>query len=167
MIHKTDEEKIKTLYSTKIEREKREGITVCNEWKGQNGFENFREWCLTNGYKQGLQIDRKNTLLGYSPDNCRFVTLKENCRNRVDTVFVRHNGEVRKLIELAEEYGIRYSVVYGRLRLGWDLERALSTPEKPKIRRKGGPRFGNRKNREPLPIAISYEEAIDEVINKY
>ena len=155
------------LHKTRLAREKFEGIPVCDEWKGEHGFENFKNWCLENGWKKGLQIDRKNTFLGYSPENCRIVTLKENCRNRKDTVFVEYNGETRKLVELSEECGIRYSVLYSRVKAGWDLERALTTPEKTIVHRKGGARFGNRKERQPLPTAIPYEKAIGEVIKKY
>lgn len=54
------------------------GITVCDEWLrdcdgGENGFINFMNWALNNGYKIGLTIDRINPYKGYSPDNCRWV----------------------------------------------------------------------------------------------
>lgn len=155
------------LHKTRLSREKFEGIPVCDEWKGEHGFENFKNWCLENGWQKGLSIDRKNTLLGYSPENCRFVTVKENNRNKTTTVFVEYNGKIEKLAELAERFKIRYSVLYGRVKAGWDLERALTTPVKPIVYRKGGARFGNRKERQPLPIAIPYEKAIGEVIKKY
>lgn len=168
MYQKTDEEFLRQLHKTKLCREKKEKIPVCDEWKGEYGFENFKNWCLENGWKQGLHIDRKNTLLGYSPENCRFVTRAENNRNKTTTVFIRHNGEIRKICELAVEYGISYSALYGRLRSGWDLDKALSTPVKEVSRRnRSGPRFGERKKGKPLPIAIPYEKAIDEVINTY
>jgi hypothetical protein len=48
------------------------GITVCEEWKGK--MEDFIKWALANGWQYGLQIDRRNNDLGYSPDNCHFVT---------------------------------------------------------------------------------------------
>jgi hypothetical protein len=56
------------------------GIVVCNEWK--NSYKTFKEWALSNGYKQGLQIDRINSNGNYEPNNCRFVTVTENIRNR-------------------------------------------------------------------------------------
>lgn len=168
MYQKTNEELIRRLYKTRLSREKFEGIPVCDEWKGEHGFKNFKSWCLENGWKQGLYIDRKNTLLGYSPENCRFVTLNENNRNKTNTVFVRYNGEIRKLVELAEEYGIKYTALYCRLRLGWDLDRALTTPVKEVPRRKRtGAKADTSKKGEPLPIAIPYKEAIEEVINTY
>ena len=56
------------------------GITICNEWL--NNIEKFVEWSLNNGYKEGLQVDRRNNDKGYSPDNCRFVTAQINSCNR-------------------------------------------------------------------------------------
>lgn len=52
------------------------GITVCEEWR--NNPKSFIEWAENNGYEQGLEIDRIDNDMGYSPDNCRFVTHAEN-----------------------------------------------------------------------------------------
>lgn len=46
------------------------GITVCEEWNDTN---NFVKWALDNGYKDGLEVERKDNLKGYSPDNCIFA----------------------------------------------------------------------------------------------
>lgn len=59
------------------------GVTVCDEWLI---FENFRDWALSHGYKEGLQIDRVNNDAGYCPENCRWVTPKENANNRRNTL---------------------------------------------------------------------------------
>jgi len=55
------------------------GITICNEWLE---FIPFRDWALGNGYKENLVIDRKDNDKGYCPENCHFVTVAENNRNR-------------------------------------------------------------------------------------
>lgn len=54
------------------------GIIVCNEWMGDNGFANFYEWALNNGYKEGLTIDRLNSDGNYEPSNCQWITRSEN-----------------------------------------------------------------------------------------
>lgn len=55
------------------------GITVCEEWRV---FENFEKWALANGYAKGLELDRRDNDKGYCPENCHFVTDKQNARNR-------------------------------------------------------------------------------------
>lgn len=56
------------------------GIKVCSEWL--NNFEKFKVWALENGYKKNFTIDRIDVDKDYSPENCRWVTLQENCWNR-------------------------------------------------------------------------------------
>ena len=52
------------------------GITVCDEWR--NSKEAFIEWALANGWKQHLTIDRIDSDKNYSPDNCQWITRREN-----------------------------------------------------------------------------------------
>ena len=47
-----------------------------------NTFDKFFNWAVSNGYKEGLEIDRKNNNSNYSEINCRWVTKAENTRNR-------------------------------------------------------------------------------------
>ena len=55
------------------------GIRVCDAWLH---WPTFAAWSIANGWKIGLEIDRIDNSLGYSPDNCRFVTELEQNRNR-------------------------------------------------------------------------------------
>ena len=59
------------------------GITVCDEWLV---FENFRDWALSHGYSDDLEIDRIDNDKGYCPENCRWVSRRENMNNRRNTI---------------------------------------------------------------------------------
>jgi hypothetical protein len=61
------------------------GITLCDEWQE---FEPFCEWARTHGWKKGLELDRIDNDKGYYPENCRWVTRRENTNNRRCTITV-------------------------------------------------------------------------------
>lgn len=58
------------------------GITICETWEDAK---TFIEWCLANGWKEGLEIDRKDNDGNYEPSNCHFVPPQVNCQNRRNT----------------------------------------------------------------------------------
>lgn len=60
------------------------GIRVCKEW---DDFEAFKEWAESHGYdnspKRGeCTLDRINVNGNYEPDNCRWVSMKEQAANK-------------------------------------------------------------------------------------
>lgn len=55
------------------------GVCICEEWQH---YLPFREWALTHGYEEGLTIDRINTYGNYEPENCRWITIQEQQKNR-------------------------------------------------------------------------------------
>lgn len=54
------------------------GISICDEWLGNTGFNNFYEWAISAGYKEGLSIDRVNIEGNYCQENCRWIPLGMN-----------------------------------------------------------------------------------------
>lgn len=55
------------------------GIKVCEEWNNPpQGFVNFYNWAMQNGYADNLTIDRINPELDYCPENCQWISLQEN-----------------------------------------------------------------------------------------
>jgi len=56
------------------------GIIICDEWL--NSFDFFNSWARKNGYADNLTIDRINVNDIYKPDNCRWITIQEQQKNR-------------------------------------------------------------------------------------
>lgn len=100
------------------------GITMCDEWK--NDFAKFRDWALSNGYTDELTCDRIDNDKGYSPDNCRWVTMKIQRRNTRRNRFLTINGETLTVSDWAERNGLDKDLILGRLKQGWTTEEAVS-----------------------------------------
>lgn len=78
-------------------------IKVNKIWHTQTGLIVFVAWAKENGFKPGLQLDRKNNDKEYSPSNCRFVTQKRNARNTSKTIMIVH-PKTDKAIALIDYY---------------------------------------------------------------
>lgn len=104
------------------------GIEICQEWLGEHGFENFAKWALENGYADNLSIDRKDNDKGYSPDNCKWSTAKEQANNTRSTVFLTYKGETKPASAWSEITGIRQDTLTNRKRNGWSDEDCIERP---------------------------------------
>lgn len=92
------------------------GIRVCDEWL--NDPVKFIRWAIGNGWKPGLEIDRKDNDGAYSPENCRFVTHADQARNKSNNVNITWNGETHCLAEWARRYGIDNRILSQRRKRG-------------------------------------------------
>lgn len=101
------------------------GITVCDEWFD---YENFKLWAYSNGYKEGLSIDRINVNGNYEPNNCRWVDMKTQQRNRTNNKMIEFEGIKRCLSEWCEITGLNHKTITYRLNNGWSTRKALTTP---------------------------------------
>lgn len=63
------------------------GISYCIDWEK---WVNFKSWAYSNGYEDGLQIDRIDNDGNYEPSNCRFISSKANSRKT--RVLYNHNS---------------------------------------------------------------------------
>jgi hypothetical protein len=79
----------------KFENHGGRGIIVCEEWLGENGFLNFYNWAIQNGYSDELTLDRIDNEGNYESSNCRWATYEEqNFNRRVNRLFTI-NGETK------------------------------------------------------------------------
>lgn len=100
------------------------GVGISYAW---HKFENFvRDM---GEQPETLTLDRKNPLLGYSAENCRWATLTEQARNKSTTRWLDYAGEKLCLAEWAERINVKPKTLRARLDdYGWSVERALTTP---------------------------------------
>lgn len=107
------------------------GVSVCEEWA--KDFIKFRDWALENGYSPELTIDRRDFNGNYEPDNCRWITMKEQQRNRSSNKLITYKGETHCMVEWAEIVGIKYDILQKRLNNpNYSVERALTEPPRPR-----------------------------------
>jgi len=103
------------------------GILMCEEWK--NDYLAFREWALSNGYKEGVSIDRIDVNGNYCPENCRWVNTEIQANNKRTNRVLTYNNKSMTVAQWTRFLGIKNKdAIYNRLHLGWSEERALSTP---------------------------------------
>ncbi len=107
------------------------GITICDAWKND-----FPAFLAAVGRKPSPlhSIDRINNDLGYEPGNVRWATGSEQSTNRRGTRWVTLQGETHCVTEWSQRYNVPSCIVFNRLKMGWDIERALSTPPRPRRR---------------------------------
>lgn len=101
------------------------GITMCTEWK--KDFMSFYNWAIENGYKKGLSIDRINNDKGYCPENCRWVTRKEQNRNYRRNRILTYKGETLCFADLCKKYNVGFTTAYYRLKVGKPLDEVFSS----------------------------------------
>lgn len=105
------------------------GVTVCDRWR--ESFAAFRE-DVGPRPSPAHSIDRIDNDKGYEPGNVRWATRKEQSRNRRSNHPITHDGQTLLLVEWAEKTGISVHLIRARIyRLGWTVERALTTPVRP------------------------------------
>lgn len=89
------------------------GIKICDEWL--NNHQSFIDWAYKSGYREGLTIDRIDVNGNYCPENCRWITMREN------TKWTRksHRITVNDITDTAQGWAFRlgYSKDYIRKKL--------------------------------------------------
>jgi len=101
------------------------GIQVCDRW-----VKSFESFLADMGERPDgfYSIDRIDNDKGYSPENCRWASRKEQSRNTSRNVNISFMGQTKCLTDWAIDFGISRYVLDQRIRSGWDIEQAFTTP---------------------------------------
>ncbi len=104
------------------------GISIHEDWLD---LRKFIAWAEANGYQKGLQLDRINVNGNYEPDNCRFITQKQNANNTRRSRFIECYGRTQTIQQWADEIGINSGVLRRRIDVyKYSIETALTKPVK-------------------------------------
>lgn len=98
------------------------GIKVCSEWQS---FLPFYEWAMSNGYADHLTLDRIDSELDYFPENCRWVSISDQQRNRSNNVLITMKNETKCLSEWARVTGVYWATARKRHGRGMTWEEAF------------------------------------------
>lgn len=102
------------------------GIIVCDRWR-----HSFIAFLKDMGSRPSPQhtLDRIDNNGPYSPENCRWASRREQSLNTRRNRLVSWRGQTLPIGEWAMIVGVHSRTLRARLdRLGWDVDRALSTP---------------------------------------
>lgn len=98
------------------------GISICQEW---NDYLKFKEWSISNGYRDDLTIDRINVNGNYCPENCRWVAWDVQQINKRTTAHITIKGVTRSIKEWSSLTGINYGTLKTRIYAGWNEDKLL------------------------------------------
>lgn len=99
------------------------GISVYSEWI--KSYVEFHNWAYSNGYEEGLSIDRIDVNGNYEPSNCKWVTMKEQANNKRNTIYIEIDGTPYTLSDLSQIYKIKRETLEMRYIRGDRGERLL------------------------------------------
>lgn len=102
------------------------GIGYPKKWET---FDGFYEDMFT-GYSDNLTLDRIDGTKSYSKENCRWITQQEQKYNTKRNRNLTYSGKTQTMAEWSLELGLGRTTIAQRLdKLGWSVEKALSTPK--------------------------------------
>ena len=98
------------------------GITVCDEWKTSR--DEFVLWAIAAGHADDLSLDRIDNNKGYSPENCRWASIRDQLLNQRRNRIIEFGGVALALSQWAEKLGITLDTLSKRL-VRMPVEKAL------------------------------------------
>ena len=83
------------------------GIKIYEPWS--DSFEEFKSWAISNGYNEDSTIERVDINKDYCPQNCIFVSKREQAYNRTNTLYITFDDVKIPIPLIVYELGIDYS----------------------------------------------------------
>lgn len=106
------------------------GVIVCDEWLQSR--EAFIKWCDETCKDITLTIERIDVNGNYEPNNCKWVTMEQQAKNKQNSIKVNYYGTEYCLRELCRKLGYNnneYKRIYARIAYEkWDVYKAIETP---------------------------------------
>lgn len=101
------------------------GIRMCEQWR-----ESFTAFMADVGQRpsKNHSLDRIENDGNYEPGNVRWATRTQQARNRRSTVEIEYGGQALCIGEWERMLGFSHHGISSRLKRGWTVEQALSTP---------------------------------------
>lgn len=98
------------------------GITICKNWLSFINFRNdmyrsYLEHVKQFGEKE-TTIDRINNKLGYTPENCRWATWKEQRENKTNRILLNYQENIMTLVDLSKLLNIKYHTLFSHYQKG-------------------------------------------------
>jgi hypothetical protein len=100
------------------------GISICDRWS--KSFANFVK--DMGDRPAGYSIERINNEKGYYPENCKWAGRLEQAANQRSCRYIACNGQIKTCSEWSRNLNGNKSLVYNRIRLGWEHKKAVTTP---------------------------------------
>ena len=170
-----DRARIYTMYNDMIHKcydEKRinyknygaKGITVCDEWQGEHGLDNFVKWAYDNGYYEQdkslprdelLSLRRIDETKGFYPDNCVWSSGRVQPRYTEQSVYFDIAGVKIGTMDLMDKFGITIKFIHNKIGSSWSKNQVihllLHESELGKAMKRGSDLYIDRRTYELIP----------------
>ena len=97
-------------------------------------FEDFRDDMYESYLRHIKKYGEKNTTIDrinndghYSKENCRWATYKEQTRNTNRNKFLTFQGKTMCVADWTKSCNFKKDIIFSRLKLGWSVEKILTT----------------------------------------
>lgn len=104
------------------------GLTI--EWSSYLDFKRdmYRSWVVhRKKYGADTSIDRKDNNKGYSKENCRWATMREQAKNKRSSRYITYKGKTLIIADWARKLNISRQAIRYRLEAGWDVDSIIKT----------------------------------------